>query len=303
MALKLAILTKNPSLYSVKRFKMAVAQQKHNLTLVDPAYCAMVTAGGKSYVVDFNNRPLDYFDFVIPRFGSTVGDYSISLVRHFEFSGMRVINGYQAIENTRNKFNSLQRLAEEGIAVPPSILLKNTFEAPSAVERLGGLPVVIKFIRGTQGLGVILAESMHALRSIVDAFNVLGYDLYLQRYIRKERGNDLRLFVIGDKVVASMRRVAKRGEFRSNIHQGGDALTAPALPEVEEMAVRSCRVLGLDYGGVDIIETDEGNQVLEVNCSPGFEGMEKASGKDIAGTIIAWVASLAGAARKKKGGP
>lgn len=293
MPLKFAILTKNPTLYSVKRFKMAVAQEKHHLTLVDPAYCAMVTAGGKSYVVDFNDRPLDYFDFVIPRFGSTVGDYSISLVRHFELGGARVINGYQAIENTRNKFNALQKLSREGIPVPPSVLLKNTFDASSAVERLGGLPVVIKFIRGTQGLGVILAESMRALRSIVDAFNVLGYDLYLQRYIRKERGNDLRLFVIGDKVVSSMRRVAKRGEFRSNIHQGGDALAAPMDALVEAMAVKSCRVLGLDYGGVDVIETDEGNQLLEVNCSPGFEGMEKASGKDIAGAIISWVASLA----------
>jgi ribosomal protein S6--L-glutamate ligase len=281
----IAILSRNQKLHSIKRLKSEARKAKIQCDIIDPLDCQLVLDGKMSRIL-VGNRQLPHYDAVLPRIGASITEYGLSVVRQFEMLGVFAVNTSQAIAESRNKLRSLQVLTEAGIQVPATVLTRSTQGLRAAVESVKGLPVVLKILQGTQGAGVMLVHTPISLGSVLDTLRTLDQDVIIQQFIVEGAGRDYRVFVVGDQVIASMLRTAPQGEFRSNIHRGGQGNIVQLPPEYKKAAIRAARVFGLHVAGVDLMESDRGPMVIEVNSSPGFEGIEKATGINVAGAVI-----------------
>lgn len=283
--MKIALLSRNRQLYSTRRLVEAAEQRGHDIRVLDVLRCYMnVTSHRPS--IHYRGEELEVFDAVIPRIGSSVTFYGTSVLRQFEMMGTYPLNESVAISRSRDKLRALQLLSRRGIGLPVTGFANKPDDIQDLVKMVGGAPLVIKLLQGTQGIGVVLAETRKAAESVIESFLGLNASVLVQEYIKEAGGSDIRCFVIGDKVVASMKRQAREGEFRSNIHRGGTASLIKITPEERSTAVRAAHTMGLNVCGVDILRSNHGPVVMEVNSSPGLEGIETVTNKDVAGQII-----------------
>jgi ribosomal protein S6--L-glutamate ligase len=298
--MKIAILSQDASLYSTKRLKEAGEAQGHDIRIINYLRCYMNITSRKPTIV-YNGKPLENFDAIIPRIGASKTFYGTAVVRQFEVMGVFSANESQAISRSRDKLRCLQILAREGIGLPVTGFAHATQDIDGLIETVGGAPLVIKLLEGTQGIGVVLAETNHAAKSVIEAFRGLDANILVQEFIKEAEGADLRCFVVGGKVVAAMKRQSAAGEFRSNLHRGGSADKVKLTPEEKSTAVRSAKAMGLCVAGVDLLRSHHGPVVIEVNSSPGLEGIEQATGVDVAGKILDFIAknALSGKARDR----
>ncbi|RTZ66190.1 MAG: 30S ribosomal protein S6--L-glutamate ligase [Aquificaceae bacterium] len=283
--MKIAILSRNKHLYSTRRLLEAAHARGHSAIVIDFLRCYMNITPHKP-TIHFHGRELNDIDSVIPRIGASVSFYGAAVVRQFEMMGIQTLNKSVGITRSRDKLHSLQMLSRKGIGLPITGFANRPDEIEDLIRMVGGAPLVIKLLSGTQGIGVVLAETEQAATSVIEAFMGLKANILVQEYIEEAKGTDIRCFVIGNKVVAAMERKARAGEFRSNLHRGGSSKLIKITPEERSTAVRSAKILGLNVAGVDILRANHGPVVMEVNSSPGLEGIEAATGKDIAGMII-----------------
>ena len=285
--MKIAILSRNSSLYSTKRLREAASHRGHEVAVVDYLRCYMDISARRPRVLFRGEevRP----DAVIPRIGATYTFYGAAVVRQFEMAGVFTLNDSQAISRSRDKLRSLQLLSRAGVGLPTTSFAHSTQDIDGLLDVVGGPPVVVKVLEGTQGLGVVLAETKKAAESVISAFRQLDANILVQEYIKEARGADIRALVVGGKVVAAMKRQAAPGEFRSNLHRGGHAEVTKLSPAERATAVRAAKAMELNVAGVDLVRSDTGPMVLEVNSSPGLEGIESASGVDIADAIIEYI--------------
>ncbi len=283
--MKIGILSRNRSLYSTRRLVEAGQERGHEMKVIDHLRCYMNIASHKP-AVHYKGEALEGFEAVIPRIGASVTFYGTAVVRQFEMMGVYSLNESVAITRSRDKLRSLQLLARRGIGLPVTGFAHSPDDTDDLLKLVGGAPVILKLLEGTQGKGVVLAENKKAAESVIDAFRGLRANFLLQEFIAEAGGADMRAFVIGDRVVAAMKRQAPEGEFRSNLHRGGSAELVRLTPEERLTAVRSAKIMGLNVAGVDIVRSNHGPVVLEVNSSPGLEGIETTTDKDVAGMII-----------------
>ena len=283
--MKIAVLSRNPRLYSTRRLVEAGQQRGHEMQVIDTLRAYMNIASHKPQI-HYRGQPLEGFDAVIPRIGASVTFYGCAVLRQFEMMGVYPLNESVAISRSRDKLRALQLLSRKGIGLPVTGFAHSPDDIPDLIQMVGGAPLVIKVLEGTQGKGVVLAETHKAAESVLEAFFGLKQDIMVQEYIQEAGGADIRCFVVGDKVIASMKRQAKAGEFRSNLHRGGTASLIKITPEERMTAVRAAKVMGLNVAGVDILRSNHGPLVMEVNSSPGLEGIETTTGKDVAGIIV-----------------
>jgi ribosomal protein S6--L-glutamate ligase len=285
---KIGILSRKPELYSTSRLVEAAKARGHEVYVVDHLRCYMnITSHHPS--IHYMGKKLDSFDAVIPRVGASTTFYGTAVVRQFEMMGVYCINESVAISRSRDKLRSLQLLARKGIGMPVTGFAHSTKFAKDLIDLVGGSPLVVKLVEGTQGIGVVLAETNNAAQSVIQAFRGLKADILVQQFIKEAAGSDIRCFVVGKRVVASMIRHGAEGEFRSNLHRGGKAARARITPEERSTAVRAARIMGLRICGVDILRSNHGPVVMEVNSSPGLEGIEKTTGVDVASKIIEYI--------------
>ncbi len=290
--MKIAILSQKASLYSTRRLKEAGEERGHEIRVIDYLRCYMNITSHRPQVI-YQGDPLDDFDAVIPRIGASKTFYGTAVVRQFEMMGVFCMNESQAISRSRDKLRCLQLLARKGIGLPVTGFAHSTKDIEGLIEIVGGAPLVIKLLEGTQGIGVVLAETKQAAQSVIEAFRGLDANILVQEFIKEAGGMDIRCFVIGDKVVAAMKRQGAPGEFRSNLHRGGMAAKIKLTPEERSTAIRAAKAMGLRVAGVDILRSNHGPVVMEVNSSPGLEGIEAATQADVAGKIIEFVAKNA----------
>jgi ribosomal protein S6--L-glutamate ligase len=285
--MNIGILSRSASLYSTSRIREAATHRGHDVRVVDYLRCYMNITSAKPKVL-FRGEELT-FDAIIPRIGATHTFYGTAVVRQFEMMGVYPVNESQAIDKSRDKLRSLQLLARAGVGMPVTSFAHSTQDIEGLLDVVGGTPVVVKLLEGTQGLGVVLAETKKAAESVIGAFRQLDANILVQEFIKEAKGADIRAFVIGGKVVAAMRRQGAPGEFRSNLHRGGTATAIRLTPLERATAVKAAKVMGLNVAGVDLLQSSHGPVVLEVNSSPGLEGIEAASGIDVASRIIEFV--------------
>ncbi|MDN3518913.1 30S ribosomal protein S6--L-glutamate ligase [Aquisalimonas lutea] len=286
--MNIIILSRNRRLYSTRRLQEAGEERGHTMRVVDPLRCYMNISAHKPEI-HYRGEQLEMPDAVIPRIGASITFYGTAVVRQFEMMGVFPLNESVAINRSRDKLRSLQLLARRGIGLPVTGFGYSPDDNQDLINLVGGAPLVVKLLEGTQGRGVVLAETNKAAESVIDAFRGLNAYFLTQEYIREANGADIRCFVVGDRVVASMIRQAKEGEFRSNVHRGGSARALRITPEERSTAVRAARIMGLNTCGVDIMRSNHGPVVLEVNSSPGLQGIEKATSKDIASSVIQFI--------------
>jgi len=286
--MKIAVLSTNRELYSTRRLVEAGIERGHEVRVINHKRCYMNIVSS-SPSVHYNGVALESFDAIIPRIGASVSFYGSAVVRQFEVMGVYSVNESVAITRSRDKLRASQLLARKGIGLPKTGFANSPGDTDDLLELVGGAPVVIKLLEGTQGVGVVLAETKKAAESVIEAFRGLKANFMVQEFIKEAGGADLRCFVIGDKVVASMIRQGREGEFRSNLHRGGSAKLVKITPEERSTAVRSAKVMGLNVAGVDLLRSARGPVVMEVNSSPGLEGIEKATGKDVAAMVIEFI--------------
>jgi ribosomal protein S6--L-glutamate ligase len=287
--MKIAILATNAKLYSHQRLKDAGEEAGHEVQVINPLYCYMNVAASSPKIHYRGGEPLPYFDAIIPRIGASNTFYGTAVLRHLETMGIYTLNESIAIARSRDKFRSLQLLARKGIPMPLTGFAQSPDDTTDLIRMVGGAPLVIKLLEGTQGKGVILADSHQSAVSIINAFKEMHANILVQEFIEESRGTDIRCLVIGDKVVAAIRRQAKEGEFRANVHQGGKALKVKLTPQERTIAVSAAKTMGLKVAGVDLLRSNYGPLVLEINSSPGLEGIEKATQINIAGKIIDYI--------------
>ncbi len=285
----IAILATNPRLYSHKRLVAAGIEAGHDVRIINPLFCYMNVAASSPTVHYRGGELLPHFDAVIPRIGASNTFYGTAVLRHMETMGMYALNESIAIARSRDKFRSLQLLARKGIAMPLTGFAQSPDNTEDLIRMVGGAPLVIKLLEGTQGKGVVLADSHQSAVSIINAFKEMRANILVQEYIQESRGTDIRCFVIGDKVVAAMKRQAKEGEFRANVHQGGKALKVKLSPQERAVAIAAAKTMGLKVAGVDLVRSNHGPLVLEINSSPGLEGIETTTHVNIAGKIIHYI--------------
>lgn len=286
--MKICILSRNPQLYSTCRLLEAGRARGHDISVIDTLQCYMeVTQEEPS--VWYQGQKLQPFDAVIPRIGASVTSYGLAVIRQFEMQGTYCLTESIALGRSRDKLRALQLLSRKGIGMPATAFAYYTDSTRDLINRVGGVPVVVKLLEGTQGRGVVLAETQKAAESVIDAFCELKALFLVQEFIREAAGADVRCLVVGNKVVAAIKRTAPEGEFRSNLHCGGIATLTKLSKAEATTAVRAARILGLRVAGVDILRSNRGPLVMEVNSSPGLEGVETATGKDIAGRIIDYI--------------
>jgi ribosomal protein S6--L-glutamate ligase len=286
--MKLAILSRNGNLYSTTRLREAAEARGHSVRVIDYLRCYMnITAHRPSVMLQ--GTELTDLDAVIPRIGASHTFYGTAVVRQFEMMGIFTANESQAISRARDKLRALQLLARNGIGLPVTGFAHSTKDIDGLLDTVGGPPVVVKLTEGTQGMGIVLAETRKAAESVISAFRQLDANILVQEFIREAGGADIRAFVVGNRVVAAMRRQSPPGEFRSNLHRGGTAERIRLIPEERAVAVRAARTMGLDVCGVDLVRSKHGPLVLEVNSSPGLEGIEGTSGVDVARRIVEWI--------------
>ncbi|MBW2509302.1 MAG: 30S ribosomal protein S6--L-glutamate ligase [Deltaproteobacteria bacterium] len=285
--MRIGILSSNSKLYSTMRLKEAAAKRGHEVRVVDYTRCYMNITSHRPQVL-LAGKALA-FDAVIPRIGASNTFYGAAVVRQFEMMHTYPLNTSQAISRARDKLRALQLLARAGLGLPVTGFARSTKDIDGLIQLVGGAPLIIKLLEGTQGIGVVLAETDKAAESVMAAFIQLDANILVQEFIKEAGGADIRAFVIGDKVVAAMKRQGPEGEFRSNLHRGGTASPVKLTPEERSTAVRSAKILGLRVAGVDMLRSNHGPLIMEVNSSPGLEGIEQSSGKDVAAAIIAYL--------------
>ncbi len=286
--MKLGILSRKAQLYSTNRLVEAAKQRGHEVQVIDPLRCYMnITSHNPE--VHYKGENLVGFDAIIPRIGASITFYGTAVVRQFEMMGVYSVNESVAITRSRDKLRSLQLLARKGIGLAVTGYAHSTKYTEDLINLVGGAPLVVKLLEGTQGIGVILAETNKAAESVIEAFRGLKAHFLVQEFIKESGGKDIRCFVVGGKVVATMMRKAREGEFRSNIHRGGVGTTVKITPEERSTAVRAASIMGLNVSGVDILRANHGAVVMEVNSSPGLEGIEKTTGRDVASKIIEYI--------------
>jgi ribosomal protein S6--L-glutamate ligase len=283
--LKIAILSRNASLYSTNALREAADRRGHEVKVVDYLRCYLNITSRRP-TVQFQGRELEGFDAVIPRIGASHTFYGTAVVRQFELMGTFSANESQAITRSRDKLRSLQLLSRSGIGLPVTAFAHSTKDIDGLLETVGGAPVIVKLLEGTQGVGVVLAETKKAAESVIAAFRQLDANILVQEYIKEAGGSDIRCLVVGNRVVAAIERHGAPGDFRSNLHRGGTATRVRLTPEERSIAVRAARALGLNVSGVDILRSNHGPVVMEVNSSPGLEGVQTTTGVDVAGRII-----------------
>ena len=286
--MKIAILSRGPKLYSTQSLVNACRARGHEVEVINPLQCYMNITSKKPTVL-YKEKVLDYFDAVIPRIGASVTFYGTAVLRQFEMGGVYAANESVAITRSRDKLRSLQIMAKVGIGLPVTGFANSTQMTDKLLEQVGGAPCVIKLLQGTQGKGVVLAESKKAAESVIELISGTKSNYLVQEFIKESGGTDIRCLVVGDKVVAAMKRTGAEGDFRSNLHRGGSAEIVKISPIERASAVKAAKAMGLNVAGVDILRSNNGPLVLEVNSSPGLEGIEKATGKDVAGMIIAHI--------------
>ncbi len=286
--MKIGILSRNANLYSTRRLVEAAAARGHETQIVNVLRCYMNIEPNHPEI-HYQGQQLTGFDAVIPRIGSSVTFYGTAVVRQFEMQGVFSLNESVAITRSRDKLRAHQLLARKGIGMPVTGFAHAPDDTADLIDLVGGAPCVVKLTQGTQGRGIVLCETNKAASSVIDAFRDLDAHFLVQHFVKEANGADIRCFVVGERVVASMMRQAKEGEFRSNLHRGGSATKVKITPKERETAVRAARVLGLNVAGVDILRAKDGPVVMEVNSSPGLEGIEKVTGVDVAARIIAFI--------------
>lgn len=286
--MRLAILSRKSELYSTKRLKEAAIARGHEVRVVDTLRCYM-SINTAEPTIHYKGSLINDFDAIIPRIGASITFYGTAIVRQFEMMGIFSLNSALAITRSRDKFRALQLLARKKVGFPITGYAHSPDDVVDLIHMVGGAPLVIKVVEGTQGIGVVLAETFKASESVIEAFMGLKANILAQEYIQEAQGADIRCFVIGDEVVASMKRQAKAGEFRSNLHRGGSASSEPLTPEEKKIAIKATRVMGLNMAGVDLLRSKRGPLVMEVNSSPGLQGIETATGKDIASLVIRYI--------------
>lgn len=286
--MKIGILSTNKNLYSTRRLVEAGIERGHEMPVINHKRCYMnITSHNPS--IHFKGDAIADVDAIIPRIGASVSFYGTAVVRQFEMMGVYSVNESVAITRSRDKLRAVQLLARRGIGLPVTGFANSPDDTEDLLQFVGGAPVVIKLLEGTQGVGVVLAETKKAAESVIEAFSGLKANFMVQEFIKEAGGADIRCFVVGDKVVASMKRQGKEGEFRSNLHRGGSAKLIKITPEERSTAVRSAKVMGLNVAGVDLLRSNHGPVVMEVNSSPGLEGIEKATEQDVASMIIGFI--------------
>jgi len=295
------VLSRNSRLYSTRRIVEAGRDRGHAMRVVDPLRCYVKISAHRPEV-HYKGDILQPPDAVIPRIGASVTFYGTAVLRQFEMMGVFPLNESVAITRSRDKLRSLQLLARRGIGLPVTGFAYSPDDNEDMINLVGGAPLVVKLLEGTQGKGVVLAETNKAAESVIDAFHGLKAYFLTQEFIKEAGGTDIRCFVVGDKVVSSMMRTAKEGEFRSNVHRGGTARAIRITPEERSVATRAAKIMGLNVAGVDIMRSAHGPVVLEVNSSPGLEGIETATGKDIAGAIIQFIEKFGKAGKTRTRG-
>ena len=286
--MKIAILSRKSSLYSTGRLKEAAEQRGHEVEVIDYLRCYMNITSHRPRVI-YQGAVLEGVDAVIPRIGASKTFYGTAVVRQFEMMGVFSPNPSLAISRPRDKLRSLQLLSRKGIGLPVTGFAHSTKDVDGLIDMVGGSPLVIKILEGTQGMGVVLAETRNAAQSVIEAFRGLDANILVQEFIGEAGGADIRCFVVGDRVVASMLRRGVEGEFRSNIHRGGRAEKIRLTPEERSTAVRAAKAVGLRVAGVDILRSNHGPLVMEVNSSPGLEGIEKTTGIDVGAKVIQYI--------------
>ena len=284
--MKIALLSRNRKLYSSRRIIEAAKERGHDIAVIDVLRAYMNIASHKP-TIHYKGEPLEGFDAVIPRIGASVTHYGAAVLRQFEMMGVVSLNESVAITRSRDKLRSLQLLSRRGIGMPLTGYASKPDDIKDVIKMVGGAPLVIKLLQGTQGIGVVLAETQKAAESVIEGFMGLKADILIQEFIKEAGGSDIRCFVIDGKVAAAMKRQGAEGEFRSNLHRGGSSSLIRITPEERSTAVRAAGIMGLNVAGVDLLRSNHGPVVMEVNSSPGLEGIEGATGKDIAGMIIA----------------
>jgi len=285
---RIAMLARNANLYSHQRIKEAAEARGHVLDIINTTRCYMNIASRRPEIY-YNDQKLPDYDAVIPRIGASVTFYGTAVLRQFEMMGVYPLNESVAIGRSRDKLRSMQLLARDGIGLPVTTFAYDPKQTDEVVKVAGGAPLVIKLLEGTQGIGVVLADTDRSAKSVIEAFRGANINILVQEFIKEAQGSDIRAFVIGGKVVAAMKRTGTEGEFRSNLHRGGTAVEVRLSPEERATALRAAKAMGLNVCGVDMLRSNHGAVVMEVNSSPGLEGVEKATGKDIAGMIIRYI--------------
>jgi ribosomal protein S6--L-glutamate ligase len=286
--MKIAILSRNTKLYSTKRLVEAAQKRDHEVVVLDHQKCVLVIEKGRPHIF-YNGKEILDINAVIPRIGSSVTFYGAAVVRQFEMMKIFTAVESQALVRSRDKLRSLQILSRAGLGMPKTAFANEAKDLDNMIEQVGGAPCVIKLLEGTQGIGVILAENQKAAKSVLEAFLKLKANMLVQEFIKESKGADIRAFVVDGQVVGAMKRQAKEGEFRSNLHRGGTASLIKLTTEEKATAIKAAKKLGLGIAGVDMLQSDRGPLIMEVNSSPGLEGIEGATGEDIAGKIIQYV--------------
>jgi len=286
--MKLCILSRGPKLYSTARLVEEAKLAGHEVEVIDPTRCFMNIASGKP-IVHYKKRDLDSFDAVIPRIGASITFYGTAVLRQFEMSGAYAVNESVAISRSRDKLRSLQIMSKHGLGMPITGFAHSTRMTNDLIKMVGGAPCIIKMLEGTQGKGVVLAESNKAAEGVIDMLRGLNAHFLVQEFIKEAGGADIRCFVVGDKVIASMMRQGAEGEYRSNLHLGGSAKAITITPAERAAAMKAAKVMGLNVAGVDILRSKRGPLIMEVNSSPGLEGIEKYTEKNVASSIIKYI--------------
>jgi len=292
--LRIVILSRKRSLYTTRRLVQAAKDRGHRARVLDTLRCTLSLERGAPGLL-YEGEPVGPIDVVIPRIGASITPYGLAVVNQLDMMGVPVLNNSVPIARSRDKFRCLQLLARFGIDIPRTVMTNQKAEVPMALRQIGGLPAILKLIRGTQGIGVMIAHTQEEIEGILGTMSELGQEILLQEFIGESRGRDLRILVVGDRAVAAMRRTAMAGEFRSNLHRGGEGKPVKIPAGYAEVALQATRVMGLELAGVDLLETKQGPKVMEVNSSPGFEGLERATQVDVAGMIIEHATQFAGA--------
>ena len=288
--MKIAVLSRSPNIHSTKRLVEAAKARGHEVRVVDHVRCFMdITSDRPSLHYQDEDVAAEHFDAVIPRIGASVTFYGTAVVRQFEMMGVYSVNESVAITRSRDKLRSLQLLSRRGVGIPVTAFARSPDDVPGLIREVGGAPLVIKLLEGTQGIGVVLAETRTAAKSVIQGFMGLSANILVQEYIKEAGGSDIRCFVVGGKVIAAMQRTAPEGDFRSNLHRGGSASLVKLTPKERRTAVNAAKIMGLNVCGVDLLRSDRGPLVMEVNSSPGIGGIEAATGKDVANLIIEFI--------------
>ena len=284
--MRIALLSRNVKLYSTARLVEAARARGHEVDVIDPIKCVLAIARGSHRMI-FRGQEVQDVDVVLPRIGASITDYGVAVVAHFERNEIPVCNSALAISRSRDKLRALQLLSAHDVGIPRTAMARDARAVGAAVDAVGGTPVIIKLLQGTQGVGVMIADSKQAVESTLDTLWGLGQNIILQEFIAESKGRDIRALVVGQEVVAAMRRTAKDGEFRSNLHRGGASERIELDESYRTAALTATRAMGLEVAGVDLLESTEGPRVIEVNSSPGLRGIESTSGVDVAQRIIA----------------